>query len=247
MAFSPAPPVRGMLFDIEGTTSSVSFVYEVLFPYARQHLAAFLKEYWNHPDTQAACELVAKDAGYTSLDAWTLDDSDTAQHEAVTAVLLDQMDRDVKATGLKAIHGLVWEAGHASGELRAHVYEEVADCLRAWKDAGIDLRIYSSGSIKAQHLFFGHSAAGNLLPLFSGHYDTTTGPKREQASYAAIATAFGIPAGELLFFSDVVEELDAARSAGWQTVLVVRPGNAPVADGHGHPVIADFTEIRVVS
>jgi len=236
---------RGLLFDIEGTTSSVSFVYDVLFPYARHHLADYLEEHWLEPDTQAACELVAKDDGAESLASWQPDEA--TRREAVTAVLLEQMDSDVKATGLKAVQGLVWRDGYASGELRAHVYPEVPACLRAWKDAGLDLRIYSSGSIGAQKLFFGHSIAGDLLPLFSGHYDTTTGPKREVASYEKIAADFGMPPADLLFFSDVVEELDAARDAGLQTVLVVRPGNAPVPDRCGHPPIDSFEELRVTA
>jgi enolase-phosphatase E1 len=234
---------RGLLFDIEGTTSSVSFVYDVLFPYARHHLADYLEDHWLEPDTQAACELVAKDDGAESLASWQPDD--ISRREAVTAVLLEQMDSDVKATGLKAVQGLVWRDGYASGELRAHVYPEVPACLHAWHDAGLDLRIYSSGSIGAQKLFFGHSIAGNLLPLFMGHYDTTTGPKREAPSYTKIAADFGQLPADLLFFSDVVEELDAARDSGWQTVLVLRPGNAPVRDSNGHPAIDSFEHIHI--
>jgi enolase-phosphatase E1 len=121
----------------------------------------------------------------------------------------------------------------------------VPPALRRWKEAGIDTRIYSSGSIQAQRLFFGHTSAGNLLPLLSGHYDTTTGPKKEAGSYHKITHEFGLPPETILFISDVVAELDAARDAGLQTALALRPGNASVPAGHGHQQIRSFDEVRL--
>jgi enolase-phosphatase E1 len=153
------------------------------------------------------------------------------------------MDGDVKATGLKHLQGLIWESGFNSGELQAHVYDDVPPALRAWKQQGLDIRIYSSGSIQAQKLFFGHTVAGNLLPLVSGHYDTTTGPKKEAASYQQIARDMGMPPQEILFISDVVAELDAARTAGMQTALALRPGNAAISAGHDHSQIRSFAEV----
>lgn len=236
---------RGILLDIEGTTSSISFVYDVMFPFVRRELVRFLREKWNEPDVAAACESIARDAGHSSLAEWersTGADGEVTGHELVASEVIRLMDRDVKATGLKALQGLIWEAGFASGELQAHVYEDVPPALKRWNTSGLDVRIYSSGSIQAQKLFFGHTIAGDLLPLLSGHYDTTTGPKREPASYKTIANEFGLSPPEILFLSDVVAELDAAKGAGLQTGLVLRPGN-PEQPAHGHPVLQRFDEI----
>lgn len=240
-------PIRGILLDIEGTTSSVSFVYDVMFPFVRREVVAFLQENWCSHDVAAACDQIAGDAGYESLAAWaaTASASDpTSQQRLVIDDVTRLMDGDVKATGLKLLQGLIWESGFQSGELKAHVYDDVPPALWRWKEQGIDIRIYSSGSIQAQKLFFGHTIADDLLPLFSGHYDTTTGSKKESRSYQKIARDFHLPPADILFVSDVVAELDAARAAGLQTALALRPGNAPAAAGHGHQEIRSFGEVR---
>ena len=214
------PPIqfagRGILLDIEGTTSSISFVYDVMFPFVRRELNSYLLANWGSPELNRVVDSLVSEA-----DGASLNSADLARDE-----VLRLMDQDVKSTGLKHLQGLIWEAGFASGELRAHVYDDVLPALQAWIEAGRDVRIYSSGSIQAQKLFFGHTIAGDLLPLLKGHYDTTTGPKKEPASYRAIAALYGLPASEVLFLSDIVAELDAARSAGMRAALVVRPGNA---------------------
>jgi len=237
---------RGILLDIEGTTSSISFVYEVLFPFARRKLDSFVREHWGEPALMSAADQVAKDLGHDSLTTWA--DEDTSP-ENMQRLLIDEamrlMDGDAKATGLKQLQGIIWEQGFVGGELRAHVYDDVPPALEAWNAAGIDVRIYSSGSIQAQHLFFGHTERGDLLRFLRGHYDTTTGNKREATSYLKIAVEFGLPPGEILFFSDVPAELDAARSAGMQTVLVERPGNASPGE-QSHPVIRNFGEIELI-
>lgn len=225
---------RGILLDIEGTTSSVSFVYDVMFPFVRRELDRYLDAHWGQPPLAAACRQIARDANQ---------DARADDRTWIRGEVLRLMDGDVKATGLKQLQGLIWEDGFNSGELKAHVYDDVPPALRDWHSRGISLRIYSSGSIQAQKLFFGHTIAGNLLPLLSGHYDTTTGPKKEAASYRTIAADFGLPASEILFFSDVVAELDAARAAGMQTALVIRHGNTAAAAGHGHAEIASFAQI----
>ena len=227
---------RGILLDIEGTTSSISFVYDVMFPFVRRELEAYLARHWGESELATACEAIARDAGNPSL---------ASSQEQVKAEVIRLMDGDVKATGLKQLQGLIWDAGFKSGEMKAHVYDDVPPSIAAWNSAGLDVRIYSSGSVQAQKLFFGHSIAGNLLPLFRGHYDTTTGPKRESSSYTAIAAAFALPPREILFLSDVPAELDAAKQAGLQTGLVLRPGNAPVKPDHGHPEIRSFAEVRI--
>ena len=228
---------RGILLDIEGTTSSISFVYDVMFPFVRRELGAYLRRHWGEPALAAACDAIASDTGQPSL---------AAAPELVKVEVVRLMDADVKSTGLKQLQGLIWEAGFTSGEMKAHVYDDVPPTLTAWNQAGLDLRIYSSGSVQAQKLFFGHTIAGNLLHLFRGHYDTTTGPKKEAASYSAIAAAFALPPQDILFLSDVPAELDAANRAGLQTALVLRPGNAAVNPGHGHAEIRSFAEITMV-
>ena len=227
--------VHGILLDIEGTTSSVAFVYEVLFPFAREHLAAYLDRHWDEPELQAVRHQIARDCP----------DRPTQDPDALAREVHRLMDGDSKATGLKQLQGLVWQEGYARGQLCAHVYPDVPGALRRWRAADLDVRIFSSGSVKAQKLFFGHTEAGDLLELFRGHYDTTTGPKAEPASYRAIAGDFDLPPDQILFLSDVSAELAAARIAGLQVGLVVRPGNRPVDEPHGYPVVTDFDQIEV--
>lgn len=222
---------RGILLDVEGTTSAVAYVYDVMFPFARRGLAAYLDAHWDSPALSGVREQVAKDTEVATV---------ATDRDAFEQEITRLMDADVKATGLKQLQGLIWEAGFKSGELVAHVFDDVPPALERWRAAGIDLRIYSSGSVHAQKLFFGHTTAGDLLPQFSGHYDTQIGGKREADSYTRIADEWGVAANEILFLSDVVAELDAAREAGMQTGLCVRPGNAEVEPGHGHAVLETF-------
>ncbi|MEO1497865.1 MAG: acireductone synthase [Planctomycetota bacterium] len=235
------------LFDVEGTTSSVSYVYDVMFPFARRELERFVRQTWSEASLDSLKQQFARDAGHSGSDEWLASVDDSADDPA--GVLIDEanrlMDADVKATGLKQLQGMIWKAGFESGELRSHLFEEVADALRGFHAAGVDLRIYSSGSVQAQRLFFAHTEHGDLSSLFSGHYDTTTGPKRKAGSYTAIAADWGLPAEQIAFFSDVTEELDAARAAGLRTVLVHRPGNAtPTPTTPPHDEISSFDEIE---
>ncbi|QDU99263.1 acireductone synthase [Lignipirellula cremea] len=237
---------QAVLLDIEGTTSSVSFVYDVMFPFVRRELEGYLAAAWEEPDLQQTCEQIAIDAGHASLDEWAGAEADAAARQAlVRDEVVRLMDGDIKATGLKQLQGLIWRSGFDSGELQAHVYDDTPEALQHWSEARLDVRIYSSGSIAAQKLFFGHTIAGNLLPWFRGHYDTTTGPKKEPHSYAQIAQDFSLSPQEIVFFSDVVAELDAARTAGLQTVLLTRPGNAPVVGEHTHHTVSRFDEVVV--
>ncbi len=237
---------RGILLDIEGTTSSVSFVYDVMFPFVRRELDKYLCANWDSAALNEVCDLIAKDAGYESFVVWCGNETEVGKRQQlIRAEVLRLMDGDVKATGLKALQGLIWQSGFESGEMRAHIYDDVLPAIQAWNDAGCDVRIFSSGSIAAQKLFFGHTAAGNLLHLFRSHYDTTTGPKKKAVSYQAIAKDFGLPPAQILFLSDVPDELDAARAAGLPTGLCKRPGNAKVAAGHGHPEITSFNQVEL--
>lgn len=202
--------VKAIVTDIEGTTSSLSFVKDVLFPYAREHLAAFVAAHGHEPAVRALLDDANREAGGGLADA------------GIVAQLERWIDADRKVTPLKSLQGLIWEAGYRNGDFRGHVYPDAATVLRAWHDRGLRLYVYSSGSVYAQKLLFGHSEAGDLTPLFSGYYDTHIGGKREAASYRAIAADIGLPASDILFLSDIVEELDAARAAGMQTVQLVR-------------------------
>lgn len=223
--------VRAVLTDIEGTTSAVSFVFEVLFPYARAHLPDFVRAHAAEPAVAAQVEAVRAESGEPQ-----------ASLERVVEILLEWLDADRKATPLKALQGMVWERGYQAGALRGHVYPDAVEALRAWHAQGLALYVYSSGSVQAQKLIFGCSEAGDLTPLFSGYFDTTSGPKREAASYLRIATAIGLPPGEILFLSDVVQELDAARAAGMVTGGLARDGGTLP----GHPVHASFATIDPV-
>jgi len=231
---------RGIVLDVEGTTSSISFVYDVLFAFARKHVADFLVQNRLDPVVQAAAVSLAAETG--AADA-TLADPEGTTRLALAAI--DLMNRDVKSTPLKTLQGLIWRSGFESGELVSHVFDDVPETLAQWADSGLDVRIYSSGSIDAQKLFFSHTCAGNLTPHLRGHYDTTTGPKREAASYRAIAADMEMEPREILFVSDVGEELDAARQAGMATALAIRPGNREPGGLLEHESLVSFTEIVV--
>ncbi len=242
--------IRGILLDIEGTTSSISFVYDVMFPFAREHFADYLEKHWDTEPVQDAVAMLRQDdRNWNDPDFMLAQFGEGANPElfraGVVKCLLRLMDDDIKATGLKKMQGLVWQEGFTSGEMVAHVYDDVRPAIEAWKATEKDVRIYSSGSVHAQRLFFEHSVAGNMLPLFGGHYDTTTGPKKEADSYRRIAEAFGLPAGEILFVSDIVDELDAATEAGMQAVLSIRPGNKPVANADRYQAVNSFADIKL--
>jgi enolase-phosphatase E1 len=229
--------IAAVLLDIEGTTTSISFVYDVLFPYAADRLDVYCSRPEPEPEL---VEALARLRGEY--------DEEAARGAALppfgdgAAYARHLMAEDRKSTGLKLLQGVIWEEGYRTGELHGHVFPDVPPALKAWHGAGIRLRIFSSGSVRAQKLLFGHTDHGDLTPLFEGFHDTTTGPKREAGSYAAIAEAYGLPAGEILFLSDVREELDAAVEAGMRTALMVRPGNRP-AEAGGHVVYGEFGEL----
>lgn len=233
-----------ILLDIEGTTASVDFVHDVMFPFVTRNLSSFLDSAWGQTETAAACERIAMDAGHENLAAWQKATGRDAR-ELVEQQIAELMRGDVKATGLKAMQGLVWQAGFESGELVAPIYEDVLPELKRWKAAGFDIRIYSSGSIAAQKLFFGHTQHGDLLGYFSGHYDTTIGGKKDSVSYQNIAEDMGVKPSEILFVSDLEGELDAASAAGVQVAAAIRPGNKPLSESASFPRISSFAEIHI--
>jgi enolase-phosphatase E1 len=234
---------RGILLDIEGTTSSIAFVADVLFPFARRELEPFLRRRWTDPVVERAKTLLAVDVQMP--DAPWMDGASLEQGLApLCAAAYRLMDADAKATGLKELQGLIWREGYDAGRLCSHVYPDVAPALADWNKRGLDVRIYSSGSVTAQKAYFAHTEAGDLLPYFRGHYDTTIGPKRAADSYTRIAHDMTLPPAQVLFLSDVAAELDAAAIAGMRTGLVVRPGNAPVPGEQPHPVVTAFGQIH---
>lgn len=235
---------RMVLLDIEGTVSNLAFVHETLFPHARREVEGFLLHNQAAPAVVRVLEQMARDDGAASRTAWCPEPLGTASAALwISRRVHALMDADAKQTGLKQLQGLLWERGYRDGLLRAHIFPDVPPRLAEWRREGRSIRIYSSGSVAAQKLFFGFSEAGDLTPFLDGYHDTTTGPKREPASYRAIAAEAKVAPGEILFLSDVPEELDAAASAGLQTALVVRPGNRPVG-ATGHPRITSFAEIQ---
>ena len=218
--------------DIEGTTSAISFVKDVLFPYADARLDAYVAQHRNDPVVAHAMTEAAVEAG-----------EEGASDAAILAHLHAWIAEDRKATPLKTLQGLIWAEGYAQSGLLGHVYPDVPPVLQSWYDAGIELYVYSSGSIVAQKVLFAHTYAGDLTPLFNGYFDTTTGPKREADSYAEIAADTGFHPAEMLFLSDTEEELDAARSAGFQTARLLRPADTPEGAATAHPAYVDFASL----
>ena len=230
-------PGQVILLDVEGTTSSIDFVHDVLFGYAKEHVATFLQEHSHDPKVYEIAQTLAQETG---LDADIRSSSGCTQ---VVLATIDLMNKDVKSTPLKALQGIIWKTGFQSGQLVAHVFDDVPPSLASWSTSGIDIRIYSSGSIEAQKLFFGHTAAGDLTQHLRGHYDTTTGPKREQESYSKIANDIRVKPEHILFLSDIGAELDAARASGMNTGATIRPGNQPFESLYDHEQINSFTDV----
>jgi enolase-phosphatase E1 len=222
--------VRTVLLDIEGTVSSIAFVKDTLFPYARAQLPAYVHEH-------------QRELGGIFAEVRQLEGRPDLTVDEIIALFMTWIDQDRKITPLKTLQGLIWKAGYDSGELTAHLYEDAFAALRAWHRAGLRLCIYSSGSVAAQQLLFAHTHHGDLTPLLSGYFDTRTGPKLEAASYTAIAAALTAPPASILFLSDHPGEILAARSAGLQAIRVDResPATAP-ADG---PAVHLFDELAI--
>jgi len=238
--------VRAVVLDVEGTTTPISFVYDVLFPYAREHLREFLEthdpsgllgEVVRHLREEHAAD-VARGAAPPPLPA----DLSSGNATDLEPYVLWLMDRDRKSPGLKQLQGMIWQRGFADGTLRGELFPDVAKALERWKTSSIDVAIYSSGSVLAQRLIFGHTPAGDLTPRISQFFDATIGAKRSADSYRHIAAELKREPEELLFLSDVHAELSAARAAGFKTMLCVRPGN-PEPAREGEQVVRSFDEI----
>jgi enolase-phosphatase E1 len=235
------------LLDIEGTTTSIRFVYETLFPFARAHLTTFLTDNAHDPSVQQDLRSVRQQSIHDhqqGLGAPTLTEAGMPDFiPSAIANLKWQMDSDQKTTGLKSLQGKIWRDGYLDGSIKGHIYDDVPQALQRIVSAGRKNYIYSSGSIAAQKLLFGFSQSGDLLPLISGHFDTTTGPKKVADSYTAIAQALGCTPERILFGTDNPLEAVAARDAGMQVALFVRPGNHPLPPDHGFTIVHSMDEI----
>ena len=221
--------IKAILLDIEGTTSSLSFVRDVLFPYSRERMADFIGSHLKDVEVRKLLDDARAVAGQQ------------LNNEQLIQQLLRWVDEDRKVTPLKSLQGLIWGQGYRKGDLHGHIYEDAARKLKEWWSKDTKLYVFSSGSVYAQKLLFGHTKYGDLTSLFSGYFDTSIGAKQEVDSYRKIIGRIGLAPGEILFLSDIKAELDAARSAGMKTIWLVREGES-VFDGE-HLQVRNFDAI----
>ena len=222
--------IRAILTDIEGTTTDLAFVKDVLFPYAQEALPDYVRNNADDPTVETLLDAARSEMGQPDADLG-----------AVVDQFLQWIAEDRKITPLKQLQGLIWADGYRAGAFRGHVYEDAYRKLCDWRAQGKRLFVFSSGSVKAQYLLFAHTDWGDLNHLFEGNFDTVTGPKKDAASYRHIAAKINLPAEQILFLSDVAEELDAARSAGMHTVQLLRDGGEPGS----HPHVESFDQIHL--
>ncbi|HEY3581138.1 MAG TPA: acireductone synthase [Pyrinomonadaceae bacterium] len=227
--------IRGILLDIEGTTTPIAFVHDVLFSYARTHVRDFLAKHLDDDAVQTDIRLLRDEAESEGFHANNLDE--------LVAYINRLIDLDRKSTGLKLLQGKIWHEGYTDGTLRAQVFADVAPAFERWRAANKNVSIFSSGSVLAQKLLFAHTEAGDLTPFINDYFDTSMGKKGEAESYRRIAEAIKLQPNEILFVSDIVAELAAAREAGMKTALSIRPGNQPQASRDDYPIIHSFDEL----
>ncbi|KAJ1719078.1 enolase-phosphatase E1 [Coemansia biformis] len=231
---------EAVLLDIEGTTTPISYVHDELFPYVAENVADFLATRWDEPEVQTHVRAIAEqanrdvEAGIAAATGVILDGPQADSADEVRRKVLSniewQMKEDRKIGALKGLQGYMWKFGYEGGQLRGAMYPDAVEAMKHWTGAGRKVYIYSSGSVEAQKLIFGYTDHGSLLEYISGYYDTKVGSKVESPSYAAIARDIGQSPGRILFVSDNINEIRAADKAGMQTVVSIRPGNAPVGE-----------------
>jgi enolase-phosphatase E1 len=224
--------MKAVLLDIEGTTTPIDFVHKALFPYAKEQIGRYVEQHFGELSAE-----ITQLIGESALDeSYTLP-VDPTEPGSVSAYLEYLISVDRKSTPLKSIQGNLWKEGYESGELKSIVYSDVPTAFERWKTAGKTIAIYSSGSVLAQKLLFRYTDHGDLTPLISANFDTTIGHKRDRDSYSKIALELTFSPADILFLSDIPEELDSASDAGLKTRLVVRPGNAE------HPAAERFASV----
>jgi enolase-phosphatase E1 len=224
--------IRFILLDIEGTTTDIHFVHQVLFPYSADRLKDYVIQHADSEEVQAVIHAVKETV--------RLENNNSIQDQEAIDTLLNWIREDRKHTALKQLQGLIWKDGFEKGDYQGHVYPEVPELLKHWTKQGLGLGIYSSGSVQAQKLLFKYSIYGDLTPYFSHYFDTQVGGKKEKNAYLTIAKQLNIPSSDILFLSDVEAELQAATDAGFQTTLLVREGEKVQSQ---FPTVSNFTEI----
>jgi enolase-phosphatase E1 len=232
--------IRGIVLDIEGTTTPIAFVHDVLFSYARTHVKTFLTKHID--ETQKDVELLREEHA-ADLRNGNQPPPLTTEIDSVVNYVNWLIDLDRKSTGLKSLQGKIWHEGYADGTLRAQVFPDVAPAFARWRTKGLAISIFSSGSVLAQQLLFAHTEAGDLTSFINNYFDTSVGKKGDAESYRRIAETIGLPPNELLFVSDITTELAAANEAGMKTVLSIRPGNQPQQHAEQYQTIESFDEL----
>lgn len=244
------PRVAAILLDIEGTTTPIAFVHDVLFPFARARAGSFLTAHWDSADVAADIALLRAEHAADFAQGLTppslTDSSRETAIESITNYAHWLIDQDRKSTGLKSLQGKIWKRGYQDGTLKAPVFADVPPALERWQHEGLKVGIFSSGSVLAQKLLFAHAESGDLSRFIDFYFDTTTGPKTARGSYVEIAAKMGLTTSEILFISDVIGELDSAAGAGMQTLLSLRPGNSPQPPGV-HKIIRSFDDVARAS
>lgn len=244
------------MLDIEGTTTPITFVKDILFPYIREHLEDYLSDHWEEDECKQDVHLLKKQmeedhrlhraCPVHMVDQTVHTDEEKAIREVVENVLW-QMAADRKSTALKQLQGHMWRSAYNSGKIRGEVYQDVVPAIRSWRRQGLKIYIYSSGSVEAQKLLFGYSVEGDLLDLFDGHFDTNIGLKVESKSYTRIAERIGCAPEEIMFLTDVTREAKAAEEAGLNVAVVVRPGNLELTEEEGatYSLITSFSNLEL--
>jgi enolase-phosphatase E1 len=239
--------VRSILLDIEGTTTPIAFVHEVLFSYARTHARSFLASNFDSDEVRGDIALLreenAIDVNESRYPVLFTADSSQPEIESVATYIDWLIVRDRKSTGLKSLQGKIWRQGYLDGSLKSQVFADVPPAFKRWHEAGLSINIFSSGSVLAQQLLFAHTEAGDLTKYISNYFDTNVGKKGEAESYRRIAIALDMLPVQTLFISDVVSELEAANEAGMKTLLSIRPGNPPQDSAERFRSVQSFEEI----
>lgn len=224
--------VRGILLDIEGTTTPIAFVHDVLFSYAREHVRDIL----DHEDVRADIELLRAEHA-----------DDVSNGRNPPPLVADYVEwliaLDRKSTGLKSLQGKIWRQGYQQGTLKSQVFADVAPAFERWHSQGLSINIFSSGSVLAQKLLFAHTEAGDLSKFIDDYFDTNVGKKGEPESYRRVSVQIKLPPEQTLFISDVIPELDAAHEAGMKAWLSIRPGNTPQVNSNNYPEILSFAQL----
>jgi enolase-phosphatase E1 len=221
--------VKSVLLDIEGTTTPIDFVHDVLFSYARKHVRGFLKDNFDSEEVRADVAVLLKEHGDDVRNKRNPPPLNTGDIESIAVYVEWLIGRDSKSAGLKSLQGKIWRRGYLAGDLKSQIFADVPAAMERWHEQGLNISIFSSGSVLAQQLLFAHTDAGDLTPSIDNYFDTKMGLKREAESYRRIAQALNLHSNEILFISDVVEELEAAQAAGMKPLLSLRPGNPPQA------------------